>query len=98
MQQYFLQLGRGDAVVECAAHMAFEFVLFAHGNQHGHGDHAAVFQIQPGALPDVASGFGSDVFLHGLREVCGAAQGFVHKIFAHDLSACGQAFVEMGVV
>ena len=78
--------------------MAFEFVLFTHGNQHGHGDHAAGFEFQPRALPDVAPCFGGDVLLHGLREVCGAAQGFVHKVLAHDLRACGQAFVEVGVV
>ena len=35
---------------------------------------------------------------HVLREVCGAAQGFVHKVLAHDLRAGRQAFVEIGVV
>jgi hypothetical protein len=77
--------------------MALELVLLAQGDEHGHGDQAAGFQVQARALPDVAPGVACDVLLDGRGELGGAAEGAGHEVFAHHLLAGGQAFVELGI-
>ena len=76
--------------------MRFEFMLLAERREHGHGDQASRLELQARPLPDIAPGFGGDVFLDRTGEIGGVGESIGYKIFAHHLLAGGEAFVELG--
>ena len=94
VQEHLLNLGRCGAVVQRAAHMAFQFILFAQRGEHGHSDQAAGFQVQPRALPHIAPSGAGNVLLNGRGEGRGVGEGGLDKGLAHDLGARGEPLVK----
>ena len=97
MQQHFLNFFFRGAIVQRAAHVAFEFMLFAQRRQHRHRNQAARLQVQPGSLPGVAPGVARDLVLDWQGKVGRGAERVGNEVFAHDLFTGGQAFVKLSI-
>ncbi|MNF73154.1 hypothetical protein D3C84_551490 [compost metagenome] len=87
MQQGLADFLDRAAIVQRAAHVAFQLLRALEGGQRGQGDQAAGLARQAFAVPDATPGMFVDEVLQRLGELGGIAQGAVDEGVAHDFPA-----------